>query len=102
MRSSATSVLPVAAATIAWALLFPAVLAHGDEDDMSMANAMPMATNQSLPGLEEPLPSYIHHPEHRGSLLMHIALMTLAWVFVLPLGKMSRNKICAKEKRSHR
>lgn len=97
MRSSTASVLPVAAATITWALLFPAVLAHGDDDDMSMADAMPMATNQSLPGLEELLPSYVHHPEHKGSLLMHIILMTMAWVFVLPLGKLSPKKTHQKK-----
>lgn len=98
MRSSTTPVLPVAAATLACALFLPAVLAHGDDDamnmDADMAMAMPVAANDSRPSLHDMLPSYVHHPEHRGTLLMHIALMTLAWVFVLPIGKLE----CARER----
>lgn len=93
MRSPTTSVLPVAAATITWALLLPAVLAHGDDDatSMSMEGAMPMPANHSSPAEDLP-PSYVHHPEYRGILLAHIALMALAWVFVLPLGMLTRQK----------
>lgn len=99
MRSPTTSVLPVAAATITWALLLPAVLAHGNDDAMSMSmeGAMPMAANESLPALDLP-PSYVHHPEYRGTLLTHIALMTLAWVFVLPLGTLTTKKFALVKK----
>lgn len=87
MRSSTTSFLPVAAATVTWALLLPAVLAHGDDDAMNMDGGMPTGADEPPQPDPELLPSYVHHPDHRGTLLMHIALMTLAWVFVLPIGR---------------
>lgn len=101
MRSPTTSVLPVAAATVIWALLLPAALAHGDDDAMSMnmEGAMPMTANESLPALDLP-PSYVHHPEYRGILLTHIALMTLAWVFVLPLGTSTKKEFALVKKQT--
>lgn len=79
----------LAAATVLGALL-PAVLAHGD-DGMNMDGEMGGAMNMSAPQPEndaqEYPPNYFSHPEYRGILFAHIALMVSGWVFVLPLGE---------------
>lgn len=67
--------------------MVPVVLAHGDDETMDMGDGMAMPTQAPQPDLDLP-PSYVAHPEHRAVLITHIALMVLAWVFVLPLGKL--------------
>lgn len=32
-------------------------------------------------------PTYFAHPDHVAVIYSHIALMVIAWVFVLPIGK---------------
>ncbi|KFZ02629.1 hypothetical protein V500_00060 [Pseudogymnoascus sp. VKM F-4518 (FW-2643)] len=70
--------------------------AHEDEThmaadmDMGMATAgagMPLGATPSNATLAVP-PSYFRHPEHSHLILAHIALMTIAWVFVLPIAVM--------------
>ncbi|OBT68945.1 hypothetical protein VE03_01240 [Pseudogymnoascus sp. 23342-1-I1] len=58
--------------------------------DMGMTTAgagMPLSTTPSNETLVVP-PSYFRHPEHSHLILAHIALMTVAWVFVLPIAVM--------------
>lgn len=70
--------------------------AHEDEThmaadmdmDMEMVTAgagMPLGATTSNATLAVP-PSYFRHPEHSHLILAHIALVTIAWVFVLPIG----------------
>jgi len=62
--------------------LFPAALAHGDEDvDMGGGADALKPDPESYP------PTYVTHPEHQGLMSTHIAFMTVAWVFVLLPGK---------------
>lgn len=76
--------------------LVPAVLAHGGGEgmkgrDMEMdmgqghshghGDAAPKPSHDAYPE------SYFSHPELQGVLYAHIAVMVLAWVFVLPVGK---------------
>ncbi|KFY33436.1 hypothetical protein V494_07650 [Pseudogymnoascus sp. VKM F-4513 (FW-928)] len=80
------------------------VSAHEDEThmaadmDMGMTTAgagMPLNAAPSNATLEIP-PSYFRHPEHAHLILAHIALMTIGWVFVLPIAVMlsiSRSKL---------
>jgi hypothetical protein len=75
--------------------LAPATRAHGDDGDMNMetgietagmappSNATMMGSNSTAPLL----PSYFRHPEYSSLMLAHIVLMSLAWIFVLPLGE---------------
>lgn len=68
------------------------MLAHGDEGmsmdgDMDMGGAMNMSAQQPGNDTQEYPPNYFSHPEYRGTLVAHIALMVLGWVFVLPLGE---------------
>jgi hypothetical protein len=67
-------------------LLLPLVGAHGDDDGMKMDMSM---STPARPVVNETVydPNYFFHPEHRGLMYGHIALMTLAWVFVLPVGE---------------
>ncbi|KFY33191.1 hypothetical protein V495_08345 [Pseudogymnoascus sp. VKM F-4514 (FW-929)] len=70
--------------------------AHEDEAHMGTDMDMDMATT----GAGVPLgitpsnathsvpPSYFRHPEYPNLILAHIALMTIAWVFVLPIAVM--------------
>lgn len=57
--------------------------------DMDMiagaGSGVPLGITPSNATLEVP-PSYFRHPEYSYLILAHIALMTIAWVFVLPIG----------------
>lgn len=57
--------------------------AHHRHDDCAMARPMVMKDVEDFPDI----PSYFLHPEHSGFMFAHIAVMTLAWVVVLPLGE---------------
>lgn len=71
--------------------LLPLVFAHGahegSSDDMNMNMNMshgagePKADPQSYP------PTYFALADYAGLIYAHIAVMVLAWVFVLPVGK---------------
>ena len=75
--------------------LVPLALAHGHDghDGMSMDMAMSSShttdnTTASPPmtsPTEPPLPSYFSHPEYSGLILAHIVLMTIGWLFILPI-----------------
>lgn len=69
-------------------LLVPTVLAHGgDEGGHSGHGGMEM-TDADKPRPEEEYPlTYFAHPDHKTAIYAHIALMVLAWVFMLPVGK---------------
>lgn len=87
MRSITRSAFRVASATALLGLLLPVVLAHGEDDNMSMdmGEGVAMAADEPSSDIEYP-PTYFALAEHRGVLVAHIALMILAWVVVLPLG----------------
>lgn len=100
MHSLATRAFFVAALVL---VLAPAVLAHGDDEGMDMdmdmggdsmhAGAEPEALaqngtmNGTMNGTAEIIykPTYFAHPEHVGLMYAHILLMTLGWVFALPV-----------------
>ncbi|OJD15821.1 hypothetical protein AJ78_03964 [Emergomyces pasteurianus Ep9510] len=86
-----------------------AVLAHGDDDvghgDMSMGAGMSMShgggkdssndlNNNNNSTSSSPAPdssgslSYFAYQKHAGSIIAHIALMVIAWFFILPIGVM--------------
>lgn len=69
-------------------LLLPLATAHGDDEhnNMNMDMSMPEPAATPVPA-ESYAPNYFAHPEHRSLMYAHIALMTLGWVFVLPVGK---------------
>lgn len=98
-RSLGTKALFVAALVL---VIAPAVLAHGDDEDMDMGmdvgNSMDMAAepqplayngtnNGTTNGTPEVIykPTYFAHPEHASLMYAHILLMTLGWVFALPV-----------------
>lgn len=59
-----------------------------DDMDMGMTTAgagMPLGATPPNATLAVP-PSYFRYPEHSHLILAHIGLMTIAWVFVLPIG----------------
>lgn len=59
--------------------------------DMDMDSAMAIGVSEPEPVVAF-LENYFSHPEHRGVLLAHIGLMILAWLVVLPLGKLPRSQ----------
>lgn len=101
-RSLATKALFVAALVL---VIAPAVLAHGDDEGMDMdmgdsmgGSSMGMTAEPAPPahnatgngttnGTAEIIykPTYFAHPEHVGLMYAHILLMTVAWVFALPV-----------------
>ncbi|CAK7266246.1 hypothetical protein SEPCBS119000_001927 [Sporothrix epigloea] len=81
----------------------PVILAHDDGEDMKMEmesssgmdmnEAMLQALNVTTNSTTEDAavvykPTYFAHPEHAGLMYAHILLMTLAWVFALPVAVM--------------
>ncbi|RFU24218.1 hypothetical protein B7463_g12117, partial [Scytalidium lignicola] len=62
--------------------LVPLVVAHGDEAmDMSAPPATaPAEASDGAPS------NYFRLEEHSGTMLAHIAIMTISWIFVLPVG----------------
>jgi len=81
MKVLASSLLTAAACAVALGLV-PAALAHGD--DMNMAKG---EVDSPLPEDEYP-PTYFALADHRVVIYAHIGLMVLAWVFLLPPGKL--------------
>lgn len=81
-----------------WGLL-PLAFAHsheshaGDPMDMAMSGAathMASASNVTIKATTPVLPSYYSHSEFSGLMLAHIAFMTIAWFFILPIGDSHR------------
>lgn len=70
--------------------LVSAAVAHGEDEDMSMDMGMgrPEITKPMDPTVTEVPNTYFNYGEHTGLLLAHILLMTIGWVFVLPIGVM--------------
>lgn len=76
----------------AWLLVSVAsALPHGDNDSMDMDMNMNMDAHtepESNPGSSDNSPmSYFAHGKHSGTIIAHVALMVLAWCFILPIGE---------------
>ena len=66
-----------------------AVLAHGHDDHAAGTGPSPSSTPATDMGSSSPLPqSYFSYPASGGLMLGHVILMTLAWVFILPIGEL--------------
>ncbi|CAK7272866.1 hypothetical protein SEPCBS57363_005365 [Sporothrix epigloea] len=104
MRSASRLLLTKALVMVALVLaIAPVVLAHGDDEGMNMemessssldmTEALPQAVNPTTNSTTDEAaivykPTYFAHPEHAGLMYAHILLMTLAWVFALPVAVM--------------
>lgn len=65
----------------------PLILAHGnshDEGEMDGHRGQHHESDNPKDDTEYP-PTYFTHPDHVGAIHAHIAIMTLAWVFILPV-----------------
>jgi len=77
--------------------LVPLAFAYGPDlpegkSPAGRSTASPTATpavmsSASMDMFLHPELTYFAHPEHGGIMLAHIVLMTVAWFFVLPIGK---------------
>lgn len=70
--------------------LLPEAVAHGHGHNSQSAGADENMTAEvpSEPAQMDPTSfSYFRHPEHGKVVLAHIALMTIGWAFVLPVGE---------------
>jgi hypothetical protein len=80
-------------------LLLPLAAAHGDDEkknmnmDMGMSIPEPVATPVPADSF---VPNYFAHSEHRGLMYAHISLMTLSWMFVLPVGKLHNHAVASQ------
>ncbi|KAH7129308.1 hypothetical protein B0J13DRAFT_645138 [Dactylonectria estremocensis] len=81
--------LPRTAGVLIVVLAFlPLILAHGsghDESETSSHADEQSETNKTDVGYP---PTYFTHTDHVSAIYAHIAIMTLAWVFVLPVAVM--------------
>jgi hypothetical protein len=77
------------ASVVLLGLLLPIAVAHGHGDDMSMdmevSPPRPTIVASAHAAVDAP-ESYFQHGSS-GLMVAHIALMTLGWVFVLPIGR---------------
>ena len=75
--------------------LVSVAVAHGHDEgmEMDMGDPSPRPTISAAPNDAEP-ESYFQYGEHSGLVLTHIFLMTIAWVFMLPIG-LCDFKLCA-------
>ena len=55
---------------------------YGDHEGGYSDHSAPPA-----PGSLDTLPYYFAHPDHKGLLYGHIALMSIGWIIILPIGK---------------
>ncbi|KAK2739708.1 hypothetical protein FQN55_009298 [Onygenales sp. PD_40] len=73
-----------------WTLLFLAAnaLAHGDDHEGKEMDMTDMGNpNNATAPADSPM-SYFAYQKHRGTIIAHIALMVIAWFFILPIGVM--------------
>lgn len=61
--------------------LLPVVIAHGEHGGHDEITPDELKDSSEYPQ------TYFAHTDHVGVIYTHIALMTLAWVFILPVGK---------------
>jgi hypothetical protein len=64
-------------------------VAHGHDEGMNMdmgkpTIARPVITSVANVTVPE---TYFRYGEHSGLMMVHIFLMTIAWVFILPIGR---------------
>ena len=68
--------------------LLPSVIAHGHDEDMDMSMVRPTMSNLTeVSPVAVPM-SYFRYSENSALLIAHISLMTISWVFVLPIGEL--------------
>ena len=84
----------IAAAAALLLDVLPHALAHGDDGhgdgDMAMAMGASMASavNSSIGNSTSAVPeSYFAHPYLSGFMVAHIVLMSIAWLFILPISE---------------
>lgn len=61
--------------------LLPIAIAHGEHGGHGEIPPDELKVSSEYP------PTYFAHSDHVGVICTHIALMTLAWVFILPVGE---------------
>jgi hypothetical protein len=86
---------PSRVATLAGVLLLAlasVTVAHGHDEDMEMSASMPEMLRPTLAASSNvPAPNtYFNYGEHAGLMTAHILLMTISWVFILPIGALMR------------
>ena len=72
--------------------LVPRALSHGDSHDFVVAGVGAPKTlyvNSSTNGSKMQEESYFAYPDHGGLMIGHVALMVVAWMLVLPMGKLA-------------
>ena len=64
--------------------LVPAVAAHGGPPEGGESGMNMDMKDEKLDSYPN---TYFSHPEHQGVMYAHVALMSLAWVVMLPVGE---------------
>lgn len=72
---------------VAFAALIALATAH-DSMDMDMAHNIPKPATTTQANTDGPM-SYFAYGKHSSSIIVHIALMVVAWCFILPAGESS-------------
>lgn len=67
--------------------LVPLAGAHGQDGEGGMNMDMSMDMDMDVTSTVAAFASYFQHSEHSGLIFAHILLMTVGWIFVLPIGE---------------
>jgi hypothetical protein len=67
--------------------LLPLAVAHGHDEGMNKAMERPTIPTESDSAVADPT-SYFRYGEHSSLMVGHIVLMTIGWVFVLPISEL--------------
>ena len=72
----------------------PKVFAHGHDTPAGLGAALNATSAPAdMTSSHAPPQSYFSYPDYSSLLLAHIALMTIAWCFVLPIGERCPPKV---------
>lgn len=83
MRGGASQSLPVILCCL---IAATSTLAHADESE-SMHSHGATVDEATMRNATEYPSTYFSHTEYVGTIYAHIALMIIAWVFILPVGR---------------
>ncbi len=86
MRPPSTKYVTFAVAALLG--LASVAVAHGHDEDMNMnmgepSTARPTITSAAYATVPQ---TYFRYGKHSGLMMAHIFFMTIAWVFILPIG----------------
>lgn len=93
MQKSPIKFAPLAVAALLGSLSLAAAHGHGQESSPAMEMGMLSETRPIVPATNSSVTSpesYFQYGEHSTLIFCHIMLMSISWIFVLPIGRLCK------------